>query len=119
MVRRARYGFEEVETNYCVWIGGCEDPQDRWPWPQDRAEHLAFLARRDTLLATMNLDGFRQFLHIKRSDRLFNETRILRMMHESRLESLSMAPEARAESEAWLSANSSSQLQPRTQPKRR
>ena len=118
-VRRARYGVAEVETNYCVWIGGCEDPQDRWPRPQDRSEHLAFLARRDTLLTTMNVDGFRRFLHVKRSDRLFNETRILRMMHEARLESLSMSSEARAESEAWLSANPSSQPEPRTRPKRR
>lgn len=50
-VRRARYGFEEIETEYCVWLGKLEDPQEAWPWrPQEtRTEYMSKWAMRETL----------------------------------------------------------------------
>ncbi len=42
-IRRARYGFEEVETHYCHWLGGLDDPEHPWVQSSSRAKHMAYL----------------------------------------------------------------------------
>jgi len=99
-VIRARYGYEEVETRYCTWLGICEDQEKMWSAPISRAEYMARQAMRETLLSALDVNGWRAFLHLSFKDSTDDE--LLRAMHEMRIESRHQSVEARAESTRWL-----------------
>jgi hypothetical protein len=99
-VFRARYGFEEVETKYCVWLGGIDKPGDPWPKSQSRDDYLAELALRQTLLSALDVNGYRQ--HIGISSKYVSDEKLLESMHRARVESPHLPAAVRAESRQWL-----------------
>ena len=99
-VIRARSGYEEVETGYCIWLGVCENQEKMWSEPKSRAEYMAQTAMRETLLRALDVNGWRAFLHL--SFEYSTDDELLRAMHEVRVESHHQPTEARAESARWL-----------------
>jgi hypothetical protein len=95
-VERARYGFQEVETGYSTWLGGCEDSKQPWLVHSTRAEHLADMALRETLIHALDVDGFRAFTGIAREHR--SDEALLRRLHQLRAESKYIPEAAREKS---------------------
>jgi hypothetical protein len=121
-VKQARYGVEEVETGYCTWLGGCEDPVNPWPPDKSREEFLAKRALRLTLLNALDLNGYRAFLGLAK--RHCSDEDLLRTMHKSRSRSVELPRKAREESQGWLAAHSeqaseTQAKQHRTEPRTR
>lgn len=102
-VIRARYGFEEVETDYCVWLGGVEQPDHPWPTEDNRADYMANWARRETLLYALDVNGYRQFTEA--SYKYVTDEILLERMHRLRAKSRCLPDEARGESQRWLAEN--------------
>jgi hypothetical protein len=100
----ARYGYEEVETGYRVWLGGLENLP--WSLSQTRAEYLAWRAKKETLLSALDLNGYRQFTEI--TPDLISDEALLKSMHTQRAKSLYVPAKARAESAQWLALNNDS-----------
>ncbi len=61
-IKQARYGYEEVETYYCTWLGGLDDPEKPWGKPETRAEHMASRAMDETIIHALDVDRFRENL---------------------------------------------------------
>lgn len=99
-VVRALYGFREVETGYCVWLGGCEDPNNPWPKPKSRSEYMADCAMGETLIHALDIDGFRA--RIGFSVQLLSDEKLLSILHTRRAQSIHVPAAARMESEQWL-----------------
>jgi len=99
-VIRARYGYEEVETGYCTWLGVCEHQEKMWSESESRAEYMAQKAMRETLLRALDVNGWRAFIQMP--FKYSTDDELLRAMHESRAESHHQSAEARAESARWL-----------------
>jgi hypothetical protein len=99
-VIRARYGYEEVETGYCTWLGVCKNQEKMWSRSESRTEHMTQKAMRETLLRALDVNGWRAFLHL--SFKYSTDDELLRAMHEVRAKSPHQLPEARAESARWL-----------------
>lgn len=99
-VIRARYGVEEVETTYCVWLGGFDKPGDPWPTAQSRADYLAELAMRQTVLYALDVNGYRQRMEI--SSKYVSDDKLLESMHRARAESPHLPAAVRTESRQWL-----------------
>jgi len=96
----ARYGFEEIETGYCVWLGGLEKPDQPWSASETRTEYLAGCAMRETLLYALDVNGYRQFTEMPY--KYMSDEKLLESMHKARAESRYLPAEARAESQRWL-----------------
>ena len=58
-ITRARYGYEEAETDYCHWLGGLEETDRPWGKQESRAEHMAKLAMNETILYALDFDRFK------------------------------------------------------------
>jgi hypothetical protein len=99
-VIRARYGFEEAGTEYCVWLGGLEKPDDPWLAPETRTDYLARCAMRETLLYALDINGYRQFTETPY--KYVSDEKLLESMHKARAKSRYLPVEARAESKQWL-----------------
>ena len=99
-VVRARYGLEEVETGYVVWMGGCEKPDSPWPKPETRVEHMADLAMRQTLICALDVEGLR--LHFGVGPETLSDERLLVSLHRARAKSRHVPLQARVESQQWL-----------------
>jgi len=99
-VIRARYGYEEVETHYQIWLGECHTQEKPWSKSEQRAEHLADLAMRETLLHALDVNGWRAFLQISFKSR--TDDQLLQSMHKLRSKSPHQSAEVRAESVEWL-----------------
>lgn len=99
-VIRARYGYEEVETGYCTWLGTCGNSEKSWSESESRAEYMAQKAMRETLLHALDVNGWRAFIHMP--FKYGTDDELLRAMHELRAESRHQTAGARAESARWL-----------------
>jgi transposase-like protein len=99
-IRRARYGFEEVETHYCHWLGGLNDPEHPWEQSSRRAKHMADLAMRETLAYALDVDGFREFLELSTDG--ISDHRLLIALHRTRAQSEHIPKAERVKSQKWL-----------------
>lgn len=99
-VVRARYGFEEVETGYCVWLGGIDSPAEPWPTAPLRADYLTQLATEQTLLYALDVNAYREFT--RAPSRYISDAKLLKIMHSERAESAFLPAEVRAASRQWL-----------------
>jgi hypothetical protein len=100
---RARYGTEEVETRLHTWLGLCEPTDRPWGPSQSRADYMAGLAMRETLIAALDVNGWRLFLEFEFRER--SDAQLLRDMHRMRVKSRHQTQAARAESDRWLREN--------------
>ena len=99
-IERARYGFQETETGYCTWLGGCENPNRPWSLPQPRTRYLSDKALRATLIHALDIDGFRRFIGISKDD--ISDDELLERLHKQRAKLEQIPKAARAESDRWL-----------------
>lgn len=99
-VLRARYGYSESETGYCVVLGSCDAPNKPWEKQETREEHMAELAARETLCLRLNLDDYRTFLGF--SNTTTTDQQLLFYMHRNRAKSKFASEEAKRESRIWL-----------------
>lgn len=97
---RARYGLEEVETDYCAWLGSCTHAEKPWQVEETRSKYLTWRARQATLLSTLDVNGYRAFLEMP--FKYQNNQQLLRIMHELRAVSKYVPAPARSASERWL-----------------
>jgi hypothetical protein len=102
-IKRARYGIEEVETGFVTWLGAFENPEDPWPKPETRAEHMADWALRETLTHALDVDGYRELAGIR--PKYMSHDDLLMMLHERRAKSVYIPENAREESKQWLKQN--------------
>jgi hypothetical protein len=102
-IQQARYGIEEVETYYCRWPGGLDDPEKPWTKEQTRAEHMASRAMEQTITHALDVDRFKESLGL--SAKWFSDAEILESLHWRRARSKYVAESARAESERSLKEN--------------
>lgn len=99
-IRRARYGYQEVETSYYTWLGELEDPQEPWSQPKSRSEHMAERAKTETMINALDVAGVRWAMGFA-ADNL-SDAEILRLLHQLRTQSVAIPEKARAESIVWL-----------------
>ena len=110
-VIRARYGYEEVETGYCTWLGVCENQEKMWSGSKSRAEYMAQKAMRETLLYALDVNGWRAFIQMP--FKYSTDDELLRALHELRAESRHQPADARVESVRWLAEHGVADLQGR------
>lgn len=103
-VTQARYGIEEIETHYCTWLGGLEDPEHPWRPQETREHHMSDWAMEETMAYALDVDGFREWLHLSRE--LYDDEKVLDILHHRRARSEHIPEPARAESEQWLREHS-------------
>lgn len=99
-IEGARYGFEEVETGYCTWLGALENPEDPWPRSRTREEYLQECALEETVIHALDVDRLRAHLHFSKD--LFSDEEVLSILHHRRARSQYMPMAAREESKQWL-----------------
>ncbi len=99
-VKRARFGFEEVETKFCIWLGSLDDPEQPWRKAENRTSYLADLAQRETLIHALDVTGYRQ--HAQISPTTFSDHQLLVLLHKWRAISKYIPDATRKESETWL-----------------
>lgn len=99
-ISRARYGYKESETGYTEFLGGCENPDRPFSYFHNRQEFMERLALRESIVQSLNVDDFRDFLGIEKS--VITDEKLLEGLHESRATSLHQPPHLRKESKVWL-----------------
>ena len=99
-ITRARYGYEEMETDYCHWLGGLEETDHPWEKQKSRAEHMAKLAMSETILNALDFDRFKA--RFGSAAKWLSDEEILYTLHEWRARSKFILEDARAQSEQWL-----------------
>lgn len=105
-IRRARYGYREVETGFETYLGACENLDNPWWLPETRAEHMEQLALRESICYSLNIHDFRDFLGFSPEDS--TDGYLLGTMHKTRARSKYVQEEIRRESKIWLAQNISS-----------
>jgi hypothetical protein len=104
-IRRARYGFQEVETGFHIYLGACESSEDPWWVPETRDEHMESLALRESICYSLDVADFRDFLGFSTVE--VKDQELLETMHETRARSKYLAEEIKRESKIWLAQHSS------------
>lgn len=99
-IKEARYGYEEIETGYWVWLGGLPNPERPWSKQKTRAEYMTECALEDTIVYALDLDRFRE--KMGGPSKWNTDENLLNAMHTRRARSKHMPATARAESEQWL-----------------
>lgn len=99
-IRRARYGYQEVETGFEIYLGACDNQENPWGIPGTRDEHMEQLAFRHSICYSLNVHDFRDFLGLS-IERITDE-RLFEIMHETRARSKYVPEEIRQESKIWL-----------------
>ena len=107
IIRRARYGYQEVETGFEIYLGACEDPEHPWWKPETRDEHMEQLAMRESISFSLDASDFRNFLGV--STQTITDEQIFRIMHSTRARSKYMAKEIKLESKMWLAQHESAE----------
>jgi len=81
-ISRARYGYQEVETGYSVFLGGCNTPEEQ-PWGKttSRAEYLVEKALRESIFYSLDVDDFRDYLGI--TQEIMDDEGVIRQLHEA------------------------------------
>ena len=103
-ITQARYGIEEIETHYCTWLGGLEDPEHPWRPQETREQHMSDWAMEETMAYALDVDGFREWLAL--SHELYDDEKVLDILHHRRARSEHIPETARLESERWLKQHS-------------
>ena len=85
-IRRARYGYQEVETGYCNFLGECEDPEYPYSQPGSRSEFMKKWALRESIIQSLDVPDFRIFLGLDPTD--VSDEKLLEALHEQRANSL-------------------------------
>jgi len=99
-ISKARYGYQEVETGFSVFLGACEDPANPWPEPDTRTEYMEQEALRESLTFALDVADYRDYLGI--SAELISDEQLLQIMHSTRTRSKHLPEEIRRESKIWL-----------------
>jgi hypothetical protein len=99
-IKRARYGYQEVETGYTIFLGICEKPEDAWGAPESREEYFAREALRESVCFALDIDDYRIFLGLSKKD--LSDEELLEGMHMVRASSKHMLEEVIRESKVWL-----------------
>jgi hypothetical protein len=100
-VERARYGYQEVETEYCVWLGRLEQkPWEPWARQESRAEFLKDRAMDETLCAALDVNGYRKYSQL--GFNLLSDEDLIWKLHYHRSQSKYMPAHFRTESQRWL-----------------
>ncbi len=100
-ILRARYGYQEIETEYCVWLGRLEQtPWEPWARQKSRAEFLRDQAMDETLSAALEVNGYRKYFQV--GYRSLSDEALLWKLHYHRTQSKFIPPQLRAESWLWL-----------------
>jgi len=97
---RARYGYEETETGYTVYLGGCFDPEHPWVFNETRQEYLENHALHLFVYNTLDVPLLREYLAL--SEDLISDEKLLFMMHEARAESKFISSSEQKASKIWL-----------------
>jgi hypothetical protein len=103
-ITRARYGYQEVETGFVVYLGGCESPERPWTAPETRKNFIELLALRESLCFSLDITDYRDYLGV--SSELINDEQTLQAMHKVRARSKYLPEEVIRESKVWLAQNS-------------
>ncbi len=103
-IRRARYGYQEVETGFEIYFGACDNQENPWGIPGTRDEHMEQLAFRQSICYSLNVHDFRDFLGFSPED--LTDEHLLKTMHETRARSKYVPEEIRRESKIWLAHHS-------------
>ena len=104
-IRRARYGYQEVETGYVTYLGACHEPDIPWEQPVARKEYMQDRAFRETLCFALDITDFRDYLGI--NSEFISDEEILRTMHDIRSRSKFLPEAIRRESKVWLAEHES------------
>ncbi len=99
-ISRARYGYQEVETGYTVFLGACEGIEKTWEQPCSRKAHLEFMALNESLCFALDVKDFRDYLGV--SPETVNDQQILSIMHMGRIRSKNIPEDIRRESKLWI-----------------
>jgi hypothetical protein len=99
-ISRARYGYQEVETGYSVFLGACEDYANPWGRLDTRQEFLEDRALRESICYSLDVTGFRDYLGLTARASSYEDT--LRSMHENRACSKYIPAEVRQANRIWL-----------------
>jgi hypothetical protein len=111
-VIRARYGYREIETGYCAWLGQLEQPDSSQPWPppKTRRAYMVDRAKDQTLLRALDLNDYRRHHEIPFD--LVSDEALLERMHARRAKSEYQPARVKAASERWLARRAKSGKQP-------
>lgn len=99
-IKRARYGYKEVETGYIVFLGACEKPEDTREQPESRKKYLETEALRETICYALDVNDYRAFLGLSVKDS--SDEKLFEAMHKIRSRSRYLPEEVRRESKIWL-----------------
>jgi hypothetical protein len=99
-ISRARYGYQEVETGYTVYLGACEDLANPWGRMSTRQEYLEDRALWESICYSLDVNDFRDYLGL--TVRASSDGDTLRSMHENRVRSKCLPAEVRQKSRIWL-----------------
>lgn len=104
-VQRARYGYQEVETGFEIYLGACDSKDNPWDLPMTRAAHMEQLALRQSICYSLNIQDFRDFLGL--SPEHLTDEHLLETMHKTRARSNYIPEAIKVESRVWLAQNAS------------
>ncbi|RPH61959.1 MAG: hypothetical protein EHM81_03185 [Chloroflexi bacterium] len=99
-IKRARYGYLEVETGYAIFLGACEKPEYSWEQPESRKKYLETEALRESVCYALDVNDYRAFLGLSVKDA--SDEQLLEGMHTIRARSKYLPEEIRRESKIWL-----------------
>lgn len=103
-VERARFGYQEIETKYRVWLGWVEQkPWPHWSRPQSRPEYMKECAMREILSNALDVNGYRK--HFQVGYKYFSDDDVLWKLHYHRSQSKFAPANLLAESQQWLQAH--------------
>ncbi len=97
---RAHFGYQEVETDYRVYLGACQEAGDPWHEDEDRTAFMEWKALSESLSYALDVNDYRDFLGV--STAFISDERLLEFMHQNRVESKFIPDEVRRESKIWL-----------------
>lgn len=99
-ISRARYGYQEVETEFVTYLGACQEPDRPWDQPEIRKDYMEDWAFRETLCFALDITDYRDYLGA--NPEFISDEQILRAMHEIRSRSKFLPETIRRESKVWL-----------------
>ena len=99
-IRRARYGYQEVETGYVTYLGACHEPDMPWEQPVARKEYMEDRAFRETLCFALDITDFKDYLVA--DPEYTSDELLLQAMHTIRSHSRVLPEEVRRESKVRL-----------------
>lgn len=102
-VVKAEYGYQEVETDYTVMLGGCTDPEHPGYVLPDRKTYMAELALRYTLVHALDVQGFRAYLGL--TPKAIEDDALLVELHQQRAKAPYVPLAARTASQRWLTTH--------------